>query len=90
MRSRSYELSRRALPLVAYVAREAADERIDEDTRALLVTLGEDLVERIGEVVDVLGGDEADSNARRDVARARDRITTAYRAFGGAHGNLAR
>lgn len=74
MRSRPYEIARRALPLLAYCGREGGDERLDGQTRALLRALGQDVLGNVMATIDAIAPDDVHHAVRRDLARARRRL----------------
>ncbi len=75
MISRPYQIVRRTLPLLMYCGHAARDERLDQPTRALMVTLGRDVLDRVDRTIAALIPDhERDVAVVRDIERARRRL----------------
>jgi hypothetical protein len=71
------ELARRATPLIAYLAREAGDPRLDATVRAVLGALAADIHTIVTAGLGALSPEGADEAAVRELERARARLRTA-------------
>jgi hypothetical protein len=70
-------VSRRAAPLIFYLARECRDPRLDPTARAVLGALGIDVLSLVEAALDAVTPDDRDEEATRDLARARERLRAA-------------